>query len=744
MKKTRKLLLLLAVVCTLLVCCMVSASAETEGYYTYTVTDGEATITAVDTAIAGEVVIPDTLGGAPVTTISERAFENCVGMTAVTIPASITTFQDSAFLSCENIDAVYITDIDKWWNYYFGIQTGTSPLYYGADMYVKGELLTKLVVPEDRNWVNSNFKGCTSITEVILHDGISSIGHYAFEDCANLKIISIPESVTNIGSLAFSDCGIENITLPHSVTEVSYGLFLGCKDLTIVNMLGDVATIGIDAFSGCSNLTGISIPDSVTSIGAYAFNGCYNIESITVPEGVEVIAMGLFNGCRNLTEINLPDDLTSIENFAFGGCSNLVEIDIPEKVKNIGDCAFGSCTSLISLAIPDSVETIGIIPFVSCTSLKTVSFGNGTTTIVNSMFYNLKSLTSVSIPNSVTAIEDSAFYGCTGLTSIKIPESVTTIGREVFYDCTSLDNIIIPNSVTTIGEQAFYGCTGLKSATIGSSEVSIATFALLSRTASASQGIVIGKEAFKNCINLKTLLLSDKVTKIEASVFEGCTSLEKIHFEGSKEDWTNIGGSADLGCGEDVIVCIYNGPIEEHTHDYSKIENGANWDNRCTREWEENHCCECGDYKVVEKSAIGHSETTDKAVAATCTKTGLTEGLHCSRCNAVLVAQQTVDAKGHRYTNYVSNNNATCTADGTKTATCNNGCGTKDTITDSGSKLSHSDNNHDGKCDRACGYDFTAGCSCRCHKNDFIWKFLNFFYKLFKMNHYCACGKAHY
>ena len=85
--------------------------------------------------------------------------------------------------------------------------------------------------------------------------------------------------------------------------------------------------------------------------------------------------------------------------------------------------------------------------------------------------------------------------------------------------------------------------------------------------------------------------------------------------------------------------------------------------------------------------ATGHTEVTDKAVAAGCDSTGLTEGRHCSDCGEVLIEQETIPAKGHSFTKYVSNNDATTTKDGTKTALCDLGCGMTDTVTDTGSKL---------------------------------------------------------
>lgn len=101
------------------------------------------------------------------------------------------------------------------------------------------------------------------------------------------------------------------------------------------------------------------------------------------------------------------------------------------------------------------------------------------------------------------------------------------------------------------------------------------------------------------------------------------------------------------------------------------------------------------DYDAANAVTHVHTVVEDAAVAPTCTETGLTAGSHCSVCNEVLVAQTVVPALGHSFTNYVSDGNATCTADGTKTAACDRGCGVTNTITDEGSALGHNMIHHD-------------------------------------------------
>lgn len=137
------------------------------------------------------------------------------------------------------------------------------------------------------------------ISKVIIEDGVTSIGDFAFYGCTGLTSVSIPDSVTSIGYSAFEGCtGLTSITIPDSVTSIGNSAFCGCTGLTIIEIPDSVTSIGDYAFSGCTELTSVSIPGSVRSIGQKAFYNCTNLKSVTIPASVTYIgykALGYYD-----------------------------------------------------------------------------------------------------------------------------------------------------------------------------------------------------------------------------------------------------------------------------------------------------------------------------------------------------------------------------------------------------------------------------------------------------------------
>ena len=228
------------------------------------------------------------------------------------------------------------------------------------------------------NGVLKEYKGQGG--DVVIPEGVKSIGDSAFEYCKSLTSIVIPESVTSIGDSAF----------------------WRCSSLTSVVIPEGVKSIGASAFWGCSSLTSVVIPEGVKSIGASAFYDCSSLTSVVIPKGVKSIGAWAFYGCKGLADAN---GFVIIQNVLHGYYGKGGDVVIPEGVTGIGVEAFKDCSSLASVVIPE-----------------------GVTYIDDSAFYGCKRLRSVVIPEGVTSIGKKAFEGCCGLK----PENAPAISVSVF------------------------------------------------------------------------------------------------------------------------------------------------------------------------------------------------------------------------------------------------------------------------------------------------------------------------
>jgi hypothetical protein len=265
-----------------------NAGAAVSGLYTYTVNADNASVTITDypTNEIGALVIVDTLGGYPVTSIGGNAFFQCGSLTSVTIPDSVTSIGTSAFSNCSSLTSVTIPD---------------SVTSIGSEA----------------------FFGCSSLTSVIIPDSVTSIRDFTFFNCTNLTSVIIPDSVTSIGAGAFYACtSLTSVTFPNNIefTSIRDGAFYGCTGLTSVIIPDSVTSIGAGAFRDCTSLTSIVIPDSVTSIGDSTFSNCSSLTSVTIPDSVTSIGSEAFFGCSSLTSVTLP------YNFAYSIPPNAVPI----------------------------------------------------------------------------------------------------------------------------------------------------------------------------------------------------------------------------------------------------------------------------------------------------------------------------------------------------------------------------------------------------------------------------------
>ena len=245
-----------------------------------------------------------------VTQIGVEAFNNCSSLKEITLPSSIKTIGDNAFINCTGLEKVNFTGTITEWN---NIGLGTyrsNPVTYAHNLYINNELLTDLVIP----------------------DGVTSIGRNIFNRCYSIKSITLPSSLKTINRGGFSFCtGITSITIPNGVTNISEYAFESCENLKDVIIPNSVTTIGECAFVGCKELINITLPENVTYIGGAAFRDCVNLKSIYLPSTLETIRYEAFKNCTSLKSITIPNSVTGIGRDVFLDCNKLKTIIILTK-----------------------------------------------------------------------------------------------------------------------------------------------------------------------------------------------------------------------------------------------------------------------------------------------------------------------------------------------------------------------------------------------------------------------------
>ena len=431
-------------------------NAGPEDDYSFTITDGEATITGYS-GPGGDVVIPLSLEGYPVVAIAggrSPVFASNETLISVVIPDSVTFIENGTFRGSTNLTGINVDPDNSEFTSISGVLFDTDQTVLHA--YPAGKTDSAYEIPDSVASIeNQAFAGSKTLANVEIPDSVTVIGSWAFRNCTSLTSVAIPNSVTSIGREAFEGCtSLTSVVIPDSVTSIEIWAFRNCPNLTDID-------VHPDSFD-FSSLSGVLFDADQTVLLRYPAGRSDSVYEI--PNGVTSIGLSAFEDGMNLVDVEIPNSVTSIGNWAFQNCTSLTGVVIPDSVTSIGSSAFSGCTSLTSVVISNSVTSIGHSSFRNCTSLGSVVIPEGVTSIGGQSFQGCTSLASVVIPDTVTFIGVSAFSGCTSLNGVVIPDSVTSIGGSAFRNCTSLTGVVIPDSVTSIGGIAFWGCTSLERA----------------------------------------------------------------------------------------------------------------------------------------------------------------------------------------------------------------------------------------------------------------------------------------
>ena len=578
-----------------------------------------------------------------VTSIGYGAFMGCSSLTSITIPNSVTSIGNYAFYDCSSLTEItcqavnlptlgsnafstsiplYVPCVSKeayrnaaGWSEFTDIRSieedcnetpdhcstasGTCGYNLTWDLSCEG-VLTISGTGEMENYDNpyNNFDYTVYsiapwreynnlITSVIIKDGVTSIGSYAFESCQNVTYVEIPEGVDNIGQFAFNLCtSLTNIVLPNSLRYIDDQAF-SYGGLTTLWIPDGVYIIGHRAFAACY-LSDVYIGNSVYEIGSEAFAECPNIyisigsENTTYDNRewcnaiIETATNTLIQGFNNTFFI--PSTITSIKDYAFWYCSSLTEItcqavnpptlgsyalstSIPLYVPCASKEAYRNAagwsefTDIRSIEedcneTPDHCSTASgkfgddMTWDLSCEGVLTIS-GNGempdwtSETEVPWYSYN-ESIVSAVIENGVTHIGNYAFYKYNSLTTLTIPQSVTNYGGFSIWLCSHLEEINVHADNTKL--------SSVNGVLFNKSQTGLILYPTGKQGAYTIPNSVtkIGQNAFAYCSGLTSVEIPNSVTSIGVSAFQGCTSLTEVTIP---ESVTSIGtGATFQGC----------------------------------------------------------------------------------------------------------------------------------------------------------------------------------------------------
>lgn len=483
----------------------------------------------------------------------------------------------------------------------------------------------------------------SNVRSVVIKEGVTAIGDFAFRSCTKLVSITIPDSVVAVGEDAFAKTAYYNDVNNWEKGVLYIGKHLLDADYSIsgdYKIKTGTVTIADSAFNSCSNLTSVTIPNSVMTIGDEAFYYCTALTDVTIGNGVATIGDSSFYNCKSLIKITVGSSVKSIGTQAFNDCSALegvyitdvsawCNIDFSSYVSNplyYAKNLYVNGKLATNITIPDSTTKINKYAFYKCTSLKSVVIGKNVTYIGESAFDYCGEIISFTFGENIEKIDTWAFAECNKLESVYITNLSAwcnidfghRVSNPLYYaDDLYLDNqliteLIIPNDITNIKDYSFVFWKNLTSVTIPNSVTNI------------------GVCAFDSCQNLVSITIPKTITAIGVQAFNDCDKMKYIFYSGYESDWNNISI-------ERLNEPLLNATIHYNsTAHISTTEWITDSEPTCTKDGSKSHRCTICSAKTDTTviPALGHSPSTEWTIDAepTCTKNG-SRSRHCTVCS---------------------------------------------------------------------------------------------------------------
>ena len=319
--------------------------------------------------------------------IGRSAFENCIALTGVSMPAGIESIGALAFKGCTKLASAALGNSltllgDSAFYGCSALQSVELPVTVssvGTRTFAGCSALNAVGLGNVSTIGEAAFNGCSALTEIAIPNGVETLGNYAFYGCSALATVTLgtqersSSSLKTIGDYAFAETAVKSVVLPNGVSTLGNYAFNKCASLATVSLGNSLTAIGDYAFSDCKKLESVTFGSALETIGERAFASA-KISSLVLPATVRTIGDWAFYN-NPLTAITFNDGLQSIGSRAFYGVS-VQTLNIPNSVTELDSYAFSGCKSLETVTIGTGVTKISDYTFNGCSSLERIYINN--------------------------------------------------------------------------------------------------------------------------------------------------------------------------------------------------------------------------------------------------------------------------------------------------------------------------------------------------------------------------------